>query len=202
MPTRTRLPSRRRRNPTDWFGYSVADDIKVTVSSKPISTIEDMTSLQADFHKPAGLWYACGGAWISWLESEMPDWLEDGKHLYKVFPKYSPVSIGDFHRMRLFVTTPPEYLGGVLRLTTEEDIYSFNRAFAASPTGLGSWGRRGWEVKWGEVARVWDGIEICPYQRGLRYGFNLNWYATWDVASGCIWRPAGLASPLSLLKSR
>lgn len=40
-------------------------------------------------------------------------------------------------------------------------------------------------IRWEEVAQDYDGIEICPYQQDYRYA--LDWYYTWDVASGCIW---------------
>ena len=32
--------------------------------------------------KPAGLWYACGGAWLDWVLAEMPQWLADYNYVY------------------------------------------------------------------------------------------------------------------------
>lgn len=181
MPTRTRLPSR-RLNPTDWFGYSVADEIKVTIAHTPITQVRDVSGKQTRGWKPIGLWYACGGEWIEWLESEMPEWLEDGKYLYEVRPNYS---VGG-----LAAGKNGDYVGGVLRLSTKEEVVAFSRTYSNFE-----------KVNWFEVSLIWDGIEICPYQSDLRLSMH-NWYYTWDVASGCIWRPSGLASPLGLLKSR
>jgi hypothetical protein len=33
-------------------------------------------------HKPRGVWYSCGDAWLDWLESEMPDWLAGYRYSY------------------------------------------------------------------------------------------------------------------------
>lgn len=187
MPKRTLAPRRlnphaRRLNPTDWFGYSVADEIKVTVVHTPITEVRDVSGKQVRGWKPFGLWYACGGAWIEWLETEMPEWLEDGKYLYEVRPNYSAggLAAGRYG----------DYVGGVLRLSTEEEVVEFSRTYSNFD-----------KVDWYEVASIWDGIEICPYQDDLRLSMH-GWYYPWDVASGCIWRPSGLASPLVLLKSR
>jgi hypothetical protein len=40
-------------------------------------------------------------------------------------------------------------------------------------------------VDWMRVASEYQGIVIAPYQWDARY--SLNWYYSWDVASGCIW---------------
>ena len=182
MTTRTRLPSRRRFNPEDWFGYSVADDIKVTISKQPITRVRDMRAVQLFDRKPAGLWYACGGEWIEWMKSEVPKWLDEGTYLYEVFPKYSEGGIAAGAR--------GDYVGGVLRLSTEKEVVAFSRAYSNFA-----------KVDWYTVSGIWDGIEICPYQYDLRLSMH-DWYYTWDVASGCIWYKEGLAVPLSLLKGR
>ena len=72
-----------------------------------------------------------------------------------------------------------DYVGGVLRLSTEEEVVEFSRTYSNFD-----------KVDWHKVALIWDGIEICPYQRSLRLG-TIGWYSAWDVASGCIWQPVG-----------
>jgi hypothetical protein len=189
MPKRT-LASRRTRssnlyarraNPTDWFGYSVADEIKVTIVHTPVK-LRDTSAKQDVGWKPFGLWYACGGEWIEWMESEMPEWLEDGQYLYEVQPTYSAGGLA--------AGRSGKYVGGVLRLTTEEEVVEFSRTYSNFD-----------KVDWHEVASIWDGIEICPYQDDLRLSMH-NWYYPWDVASGCVWRPYGGIERLTLLKSR
>jgi len=183
MPKHTSRRSR-RLNPTDWFGYSVADEIKVTVVHTPITQVRDVSGKQVRGWKPLGLWYACGGEWIEWVETNVPEWLEDGQYLYEVQPNYSVGGLAAGHPRYA------DYVGGVLRLSTEEEVVEFSRTYSNFD-----------KVDWHTVALIWDGIEICPYQDDLRLSMH-GWYYPWDVASGCIWRPSGLASPLVLLKSR
>jgi hypothetical protein len=47
-------------------------------------------------------------------------------------------------------------------------------------------------IDWKRVASRYAGIEICPYQNSLRMKAITGWYYPWDVASGCIWSPAGM----------
>ena len=49
------------------------------------------------------------------------------------------------------------------------------------------------QIDWKKVQDDgWAGIQICPYRGEARY--SSMWYYGWDVASGCIWDPAGLTS--------
>ena len=137
--------------------------------------------------KPLGLWYACGGEWIEWMEAKMPQSLEDGQYLYEVQPTYSEGGLAAGRSGR--------YVGGVLRLSTEKEVVEFSRTYSNVDFGDGD------KVYWREVAAIWDGIEICPYQDDLRLSMH-DWYYTWDVASGCVWRPYGGIERLTLLKSR
>jgi hypothetical protein len=41
-------------------------------------------------------------------------------------------------------------------------------------------------INWRRVAEDYFGIEICPYIWEARHEYD--WYYTWDVASGCIWK--------------
>ena len=80
----------------------------------------------------------------------------------------------------------------VLKLTTAKQVLAFSKKYGALPDGS--------SLNWMAVARDWAGIEICPYQYVLR--FPLIWYYGWDVASGCIWDPSGLAAPLELIATQ
>lgn len=62
----------------------------------------------------------------------------------------------------------------ILLLDTVKKIEEFNREY-----------KDGYFIDWRKVSEQYNGIEICPYQWDLR--LKLNWYYTWDVASGCIW---------------
>lgn len=45
-------------------------------------------------------------------------------------------------------------------------------------------------IDWNRVAQKYSGIEIAPFIR--KYNPNIEWYYTWDVASGCIWNSNAL----------
>jgi hypothetical protein len=153
-------------NPTSWIGR-LDSSKRYTVSNTPITGVRNTAGELETRMKPAGLWYACGPEWIDWLESEMPDWLENVRFVYEVVPNFKEI----------------------LELNSVQDIRDFDAKY-----GVGSpYARRGssYEVRWQDVAEGVDGIEICPYQWSLRDS-EVGWYATWDVASGCIWRPGGV----------
>lgn len=44
---------------------------------------------------------------------------------------------------------------------------------------------RDWCIDWWRVAERYDGLIITPYKWQRR--LQLNWYYSWDCASGCIW---------------
>ena len=66
----------------------------------------------------------------------------------------------------------------LLRLDSVESILEFNKLYSLNT-------KYNYEVDWGKLYSLYDGIEITPYQYNLRY--ELGWYYSWDVASGCIW---------------
>lgn len=74
-------------------------------------------------------------------------------------------------------------LDRVLRITTERELREFTRLYSDETC---------WNIDWEAVAREWDGIEIAPYQWGCRMATATRWYYSWDVASGCLWRPEAL----------
>ncbi len=56
-----------------------------------------------------------------------------------------------------------------------------------------------WPIDRRAVAEKYDGIIIAPYQWSRR--MNLDWYYTWDCASGCIWNLSAIASVESAVVS-
>ena len=63
----------------------------------------------------------------------------------------------------------------IIVIKNYDELIKFNKEYS-----------EGENINWGEVARTYDGIEIVPHIGKARY--ELGWYGTWDVASGCIWR--------------
>lgn len=63
----------------------------------------------------------------------------------------------------------------ILRINTPEKLIEFDRKYARSMF-----------VDWGAVQQDgYSGVEIIPYQ--YEYRHKLQWYYSWDLASGCIW---------------
>lgn len=42
-------------------------------------------------------------------------------------------------------------------------------------------------IDWPRVAEKYQGIIISPYAWDLRLDSRVNWFYTWDCASGCLW---------------
>ena len=150
----------------------IPEDIKsgvkrITMSNNKISRIGNFT--QSNGRKPRGLWYACGNEWLSWSRYEMPDWI--GKYVYSI----------DVNE------------GSILNIRTYKELEEFDEAYRIKSEKI--FGEKSFmmnAIDWGKVAKEYDGIEICPYIYEARY--SMDWYSTWDVASGCIWRPSAVQS--------
>jgi hypothetical protein len=49
-------------------------------------------------------------------------------------------------------------------------------------------------LNWSAVAEQWQGIVITPHIMERHGHASCLWYMVWEVASGCIWDPAAIAS--------
>lgn len=111
--------------------------------------------------KPNGLWMSVGTEWLDWCRGEQfrseIDWHE---HV---------VSLSD--------------AANLLRLEADTDLDAFTHTYGTKLyPRLDSW-----YIDWREVASVYDGIIISPYQWSRRLTPHTRWYYGWDCASGCIW---------------
>ena len=150
-----------------WMG-ELDPSKRYTVSKTPITAFMDRSAALSTRHKPWGLWYSCGPGWIEWIKFNTPEWLRAVRFVYEVIPN----------------------LDRVIELNTPEEVLEFNERFGENIVGYAGYPESN-EVRWGEVAAVADGIEICPYQSDVNT-YRYRWYEGWDVASGCIWRLGGL----------
>lgn len=168
----------------DQFEGRFTPAMKIVLSSGPIPGLIDMRDKQEVNHKPRGLWYACGDEWLEWLSSEMPDWRDQITHIYQLLT--APLS-------------PWPANGEVAFLQTVKDIDEFTEDYGKKTPW--SFGNRVDSIDWPAVARDFPGgIEICPYHWERRRS-DASWYYPWDVASGCLWGPAGYRS-LHLLATK
>lgn len=144
---------------------------RIVLATGPITRFVNMRSRQSMEFKPKGLWYACGDAWLDWLDSGMPEWKENTTHIYE---------------LKLGV--------GVLYLKSAAEVEEFAARYAKGRFP----GDRSAYIDWPTVARRYTGIEICPYQWELRMKAGFMWYYGWDVASGCIWAQPGVSQIMLL----
>ena len=142
------------------LALDIAETDRIVVTTEPLQLHRKVVpQYDAPYvFKPAGLWYACGRAWMKYLLGAK----EDFEHVYRLH-------IDD---------------SAMLLLQTEKQLRTFQRDFGRMLAAPG-FTRSEVPPRWVEVAEQYAGIEICPYQPRLRH--KLAWYYSWDVASGCIW---------------
>lgn len=73
----------------------------------------------------------------------------------------------------------------IKKISTFEELMDFNEQYKKNYHGFAM-------IDWRKVSKDYSGIEIAPYIWKARR--KLNWYYTWDVASGCIWNRNGIKS--------
>ena len=132
-------------------------------STEQCSQVGDFES---PYEKPKGLWVSVDGDddWPAWCSSEMPEWMID------------------VARYRIYLTESPR----VLLLSDLGLMTDFQAEFGRD---CGRWGRT--YIDWPTVASRYQGIIIAPYHWPLRT--EMDWYYTWDCASGCIWDASAIA---------
>lgn len=76
--------------------------------------------------------------------------------------------------------------GSILNIRGYNQIKDFDKTYGVKT----EWG---WGIDWQKVANEgYGGIEICPHS--YRATRSMDWYASWEVASGCIWSPSAVKS--------
>lgn len=128
--------------------------------------------------KPRGLWLSdddCEPNWKSWCEAE-EFCLDRLAHAFQI-------ELSDNHN--------------VLILGSADELSDFHKKFRTplipNAPPLPSGCHRSMGIKWWEVAKLWQGIVISPYQWSLRLDFEMIWYYGWDIAGGCIWDTSCIA---------
>lgn len=135
-------------------------------------TVESREQQAEPGTKPKGLWYEVNADWRRWCRDEMPHWVA-GRHLHRV--------VLDGEHM--------------LEIRSVAALDAFYAEYGVSEKCWSRWSQDCFDmdrgIRWADVARRYDGIEIAPYlwQRRLD---GPSWYYSWDCASGVIWRPRGV----------
>jgi hypothetical protein len=127
----------------------IKPDDRVIMASKKVIPLRFPIDQSETHHlgKPAGLWYAMGTAWIDWVESEMPEWVENWHHVYKI--KINP--------------------NRILFIKSVEEMDRFTDMFATRGFVR--------DINWIAVSEKYSGIEIVPYQWKRRHtnGWYYTW---------------------------
>lgn len=153
--------------------------MRIHLSDRPtVDLLERSHDLSPADAKPVGLWWAEDAEWIRWVKDNWPS----RRHPYAY----------DVH---LSSDT------NLLTLEGAREIIDFTEAFGRPEQGDGSvrpW-HRTYNIDWLEVARHYDGIvvrELTAWgdmdERGNREGRSPAWLCgprSWEVPSGCVWRP-------------
>lgn len=121
-------------------------------------------------HKPEGIWYALGGDWANFLNSEMPYRWGAYNHAYMLDIDYS----------------------SILRINTEEKLKKLEYEYWEYDDGGA--------ISWMKVHDDggYKGVEIIPLQENMRQDSKNGWYYHWDVASGCIWDTSAIKNAIEI----
>ncbi len=144
-------------------------NLKIDASKKVIATAEPWRAMTREINqedklsvKPKGVWYACGNEWLELVKKQVVK--REINYLYEIELNYEKtLKIGNQEE---FIAFEDKY--GKKKDPNSDDIY----------------------INWGKVRLEYGGIEICPHQKELSY--DHWWYYSWDIASGCIWRPSAI----------
>jgi len=111
--------------------------------------------------KPDGLWLGIDDSWRTWCKAE--NFNHKGKFL----------NIVDIKDTKL------------LKLSGEQEILAFTEKYKIPI--LPNVQLHSSYIKWNEIYKEYDGIEISPYCWECRLAPETMWYYTFDVSCACIW---------------
>ena len=159
---------------------SVGRKERIHISKEPVTGVIDSTDKMRAYHtaryilsKPAGFWYGFGDEWIYFVKTEMKSFADRLAHTYKVYVDPSKI----------------------YSINSREKLDEFCYEFVRHPQINGI---REKYPQWTKVAEKYSGIEIPVYSElGFRDLKDENyekyyWLYTWDINSGCIWKPDGV----------
>lgn len=149
--------------------YIISSELISSVKRVPIE--QQLTAI-----KPVGLWYGVGEEWVEYLRTNQ-------------------ILQGD-HRYLYEVVVDPAH---VLQVRTIAETIKFVREFGKRERDRWTSGEGMALVDWRRVAQRHLGVELSPHWGELRsssitFREGLDWYASWDVGSGCVWDPRGFKS--------
>lgn len=127
------------------------------------------------YSKPVGFWFSnedSADGWKTWCASEnfYSERLEN-EHVVELAEDATILYLRTVEEMRAFQ----------VKYGRQIDPHDFYRTLSAPYT-----------IMWDLVALDYQGIVIPRYMYEARWG--MEWYYTWDVASGCVWDLSAIKS--------
>ena len=120
---------------------------------------------QTSGFKPNGIWYSYYSSWYKWIVQE---------ELYNRLYKY-------IHHIKInnnsLTTINKKDYNKIVVINTIKDFDIFYKKYKIKIDKYNC-------INWILVSKDYGGIEITPYLLERR---KIDWYNTFDVASGCIW---------------
>ncbi len=133
-------------------------------SAQPLGLLKSARQADHPHFKPMGLWFSVGDGDDGWRASADSERFASDR-----FKFATEITLRDDAR--------------VLRLSSAAEILAFSHQYLRPcVSGVMSDYK---QIGWREVADKYQAIIIAPYVWECR--LNVNWYYTWDCASGCVW---------------
>jgi len=157
-----------------WIHYSK--------SQKPIKKLlDDSECIHQHTHwKPLGLWLSESTKWMSWMKSEMPEWVDDVKNIYKVSIKRK---------------------SNILTISSLKEMEEFTEKYGVN--SYIDWKKvckeydgiifKNYEKNRTEIFSIQD------YEVLKKYIDKYYWYYAVDISSACIFRPSKVVSKFELI---
>lgn len=122
----------------------IPQEKRLIVSDKPkLEFNQELVGTQKSTVKPKGLWYGIGDSWISFLQNEMPTYVEKFLYEIEIFPEK------------------------ILLIDNEERFKLFYEKYKAD-----KFGGTDDDIDWKMVSGDFSGIEINPYFWNFRLKYN------------------------------
>lgn len=131
----------------------------VHYSLEPIyAPLRSKSNIGVHHRKPTGFWLSDDDAEMNWKV-----WCQENEFALNRLIYSVEFQLVDNHN--------------VLIIDSGEALVMFHKQYAVDD----------YHIDWEAVSREYQGIIITPYLYQYRLDMTINWYYTWDCASGCIW---------------
>jgi len=160
----------------------IQPDKKYYLSSEPLEGgVKVPEQWAGPARKPFGLWYGIGNSWLRVVHPMMT-----GAYLYELETTSAVLKIRNVDEVRKFTL---KYGAAAKTNISDEQKEDWLKKRKRMPYTIHNMFPSSLYPDWSKVAQDYAGLEINPFIAGDKR----DWYDSWEVASGCIWRPEGVS---------